>query len=63
MGYLNKIMVEFGEHVEVTLATYDTSSARNHLGAMVLDASKRILFRVLNLCNSLHIPVYYVDTD
>ena len=61
-GLLKRI-VTFGDHTEVTLAHYDDSYNRNHLGVMVLTMSKRILHEVLNICSENNYNVYYVDTD
>ena len=58
-----KQMVEFGEHCEITIAEYDDSFTRNHLGAAILEMSKRIMDEILDLCTRHSINVYYVDTD
>ena len=60
---LFKQMTQFGNHTEITLAKYDDSYSRNHLGCMILSMSKRYLHKVLDLCEILQINVYYIDTD
>ena len=60
---LFKTMTEFGNHAEITMAKYDESFTRNHIGSMILSMSKRCFHEVLDLCNFLQINVYYVDTD
>ena len=50
-GMFNQ-MVEFGEHCEITMTEYDDSFTRNHLGAAILEMSKRIMNEILDLYSS-----------
>lgn len=56
-------MVQFGDHCEITLAQFDQSFNRCHVGSMILEMSKRIMNEVLDLANSNGMTVYYMDTD
>ena len=60
---LFKQMTRFGNHTEISLAKYDDSYSRNHLGCLILSMSKRYLHEVLDLCEFLNVNVYYVNTD
>ena len=60
---LLKEMVEFGNHAQITLATYDTSYTRVHLGSLVLAMARRIMNEVIEICTELGIPIFYTDTD
>ena len=61
-GILRQIL-EFGDHAEITLATYDDSFTRKHLGSLVLSMARRIMNEVIDTCTRAKIPLYYTDTD
>jgi hypothetical protein len=42
---------------------YDDNYTMPHIGSLILGMSKRILYRVLNICNELNVLVTYIDTD
>ena len=48
---------------EIKSIDYDNSYNRNHIGAMILSYSKRIMNEIFNICNDNNYIVYYTDTD
>ncbi|XP_065891553.1 uncharacterized protein [Dysidea avara] len=52
-----------GKHSVIEFATYDTSYVKNHIGVQILEMSKRVMNRVLNLAQDNNIPMLYTDTD
>lgn len=59
-----KKIVPLGDSLkEVESYSLDTSYSRNHIGALVLSYSKRIMNEVFDLANDNDIPIMYTDTD
>ena len=48
---------------EIKSIDFDNSYNRNHIGAMILSYSKRIMNEIFNICNDNGYIVYYQDTD
>ena len=48
---------------EIKSIDFDNSYNRNHIGAMILSYSKRIMNEIFNICNDNNYIVYYTDTD
>lgn len=48
---------------EIKSVDFDNSYNRNHIGAMILSYSKRIMNEIFNICNDNNYIVYYTDTD
>ena len=62
---LFKRALHFGnnKHSVIEFATYDISFVKNHIGVQILEMSKRVMNRVLNLAQDNNIAMLYTDTD